>query len=129
MPGGTLGQHRGARARALLPMTDRSAVDRTIAAIWHMESAKIIATLARILRDVGAAEEIAQDALIVALEQWPATGIPENPAAWLMTIAKRRAIDAWRHARLAERKGALLAQEAQLQGDDAFELERASEED
>jgi RNA polymerase sigma factor (sigma-70 family) len=108
-------------------MTERSAIDRTIAAIWHMESAKIIATLARILRDVGTAEEIAQDALIIALEQWPKSGIPENPAAWLMTTAKRRAIDEWRHRRLSERKGALLAQEAQSSSEDTSELERADQ--
>lgn len=108
-------------------MTERSAIDRTIAAIWHMESAKIIATLARILRDVGAAEEIAQDALIIALEQWPTSGIPDNPAAWLMTTAKRRAIDEWRHRRLSERKGVLLAQEAQSASDDTSELEQAEQ--
>ncbi len=108
-------------------MTDRSAIDRTIAAIWHMESAKIIATLARILRDVGTAEEIAQDALIIALEQWPKSGIPENPAAWLMTTAKRRAIDEWRRRRVSERKGVLLAQEAQSSSDDTAELERADQ--
>jgi RNA polymerase sigma factor (sigma-70 family) len=108
-------------------MTERSLIDRTIAAIWHMESAKIIATLARILRDVGSAEEIAQDALIIALEQWPKSGIPENPAAWLMTTAKRRAIDEWRHRRLSERKGVLLAQEAQSNQDEGLELERVDE--
>jgi RNA polymerase sigma factor (sigma-70 family) len=108
-------------------MSERSAIDRTVAAIWHMESAKIIATLARILRDVGAAEEIAQDALIVALEQWPKSGIPDNPAAWLMTTAKRRAIDEWRRRRLSERKGLLLAQEAQSSLEDSRELERADQ--
>jgi RNA polymerase sigma factor (sigma-70 family) len=108
-------------------MTERSAIDRTLAAIWHMESAKIIATLARILRDVGAAEEIAQDALIVALEQWPTSGIPENPGAWLMTTAKRRAIDEWRRRRMSERKGVLLAQEAQSSGDATGELEAADQ--
>src|SRR5579872_783327 len=127
MPGGAVGHHRGARARALLPMTERSAVDHTIAAIWHMESAKIIAALARVLRDVGTAEEIAQDALIVALEQWPKSGIPENPAAWLMTTAKRRAIDEWRRRRLAERKGVLLTQEAQSNQDEGLELDRLDE--
>src|SRR5579862_9284366 len=108
-------------------MTERTDIDRTIAAIWHMESARIIATLARILRDVGAAEEIAQDALIVAIEQWPRSGIPDNPAAWLMTTAKRRAIDEWRRRRLAERKGVLLAQEAQSSSDDTGELESADQ--
>lgn len=108
-------------------MTERSAVDRTLAAVWHMESAKIIATLARILRDVGTAEEIAQDAMIIALEQWPSSGIPDNPAAWLMTTAKRRAIDQWRRRRLSERKGALLAQEAQSSSEDESAPERVDQ--
>src|SRR5690348_15111266 len=108
-------------------MTERNLIDRTIAAIWHMESAKIIAALARILRDVGTAEEIAQDALIIALEQWPQSGIPDNPAAWLMTTAKRRAIDEWRRKRLSERKGVLLAQEAESGHDESRELERVDQ--
>ena len=64
-----------------------------IEAVWRIESAKLIAGLARIVRDVGLAEELAQDALVEALEQWPTTGIPRNPGAWLMTTAKRRGID------------------------------------
>src|SRR6185312_1179763 len=66
---------------------------RSIEAIWRIESARIIAGLARMLRDVGLAEELAQDALVTALEQWPQTGVPDNPGAWLMTTAKHRAID------------------------------------
>lgn len=66
---------------------------RTLEAVWRMESAKIVATLARVLRDVGVAEDIAQDALVAAMEQWPDQGLPDKPAAWLMTTAKRRAID------------------------------------
>jgi RNA polymerase sigma factor (sigma-70 family) len=72
---------------------DTRAVHRTIEAVWRMESAKIVATLARVLRDVGIAEDIAQDALVAAMEQWPGQGLPDKPAAWLMTTAKRRAID------------------------------------
>ncbi|WP_040714291.1 RNA polymerase sigma factor [Paenibacillus curdlanolyticus] len=68
-------------------------VQRTIDAIWRIESAKLIAGLARMLRDLGAAEDLAQDVLVTALERWPETGIPDNPGAWLMTAAKRRAID------------------------------------
>jgi RNA polymerase sigma factor (sigma-70 family) len=68
-------------------------VHRTVEAVWRMESAKIVATLARVLRDVGVAEDIAQDALVAAMEQWPGQGLPDKPAAWLMTTAKRRAID------------------------------------
>ena len=94
----------------------RRAVHRTIEAVWHMDSAKIIAKLARMLRDVGRAEELAQDALVVALEQWPRSGIPENPAAWLMTTAKNRAIDQLRRLSLAERKSAVMTQDEDLLG-------------
>ena len=79
-----------------------SAID----AVWRIEQAKLIAGLARMVRDVALAEELAQDALVAALEQWPASGIPEKPGAWLMTTAKRRAIDRLRRHRLAERKQA-----------------------
>ena len=75
-----------------------------IDAVWRIESPKIIAGLTRIVRDVGVAEELAQDALVAALEQWPASGVPNNPGAWLMTIAKRRAIDFFRRNKRVERK-------------------------
>jgi RNA polymerase sigma factor (sigma-70 family) len=84
---------------------------RAIDAVWRMESARLIAGLARIVRDVGLAEELAQDALVAALEQWPAAGIPNNPGAWLMSAARHRAIDALRHKSLAERKHAQLGYE------------------
>ncbi|GAA5115269.1 hypothetical protein GCM10025762_29640 [Haloechinothrix salitolerans] len=77
---------------------------RTVDAVWRIESAKLIAALTRMMRDVGLAEELAQDALVAALEQWPSSGVPPNPGAWLMTIAKRRAIDHFRHLKMAERK-------------------------
>jgi RNA polymerase sigma factor (sigma-70 family) len=77
---------------------------QAIEAIWRIEQAKIIAALARITRDVGVAEELAQDALVTALKRWPERGIPDNPAAWLMTTAKNRALDERRRARLIERK-------------------------
>jgi len=80
------------------------AIDRTIAAVWHMDSARIIAGLTRLVRDVGVAEELAQDALVAALEQWPAGGVPDNPAAWLTTAAKHRAIDLIRRNALHERR-------------------------
>ena len=83
---------------------NRSAIERTIEAVWHMESAKIIAKLARMLRNVGLAEEIAQDTWLAALEQWTEAGIPDNPGAWLMTTAKNRAIDQLRRRQLQERK-------------------------
>src|SRR5216110_291851 len=78
-----------------------SATHDTIAAVWRIESAKVVAVVARMVRDVGRAEELAQDALVAALERWPADGIPANPAAWLMTTAKNRALDHIRHAKLA----------------------------
>jgi RNA polymerase sigma factor (sigma-70 family) len=75
-----------------------------IDAIWRIEQAKIIAGLARLTRDVGVAEELAQDALLAALENWPEHGVPDNPGAWLMATAKNRAFDRWRRARLIEKK-------------------------
>jgi RNA polymerase sigma factor (sigma-70 family) len=77
---------------------------RAIETVWKMESAKVIAGLTRIVRDVGMAEDLAQDALVSALEQWPASGIPRNPAAWLMAAAKHRAIDHFRRHKMLERK-------------------------
>ena len=77
---------------------------RAIDAVWRIEQAKLIAGLARMVRDVGLAEELAQDALVAALERWPQAGIPDNPGAWLMATAKHRAIDRLRRNRLAERK-------------------------
>ena len=81
-----------------------SATHRAIVAVWRIESAKLIAGLARIVRDVGLAEDLAQDALVVALEKWPESGVPDNPGAWLMAAAKRRAIDHLRRSSMLERK-------------------------
>jgi RNA polymerase sigma factor (sigma-70 family) len=83
---------------------EASETHRSIDAVWRIESARLIAGLARIVRDVGVAEEIAQDALVAALEQWPATGVPDNPGAWLMATAKNRAIDFVRRSQRLERK-------------------------
>ena len=83
----------------------------TIEAIWRIERAKIIAGLARMVRDVGRAEELAQDALLAALQRWPGQGIPDNPAAWLMTAAKNRALDELRRAKLIARKHEELGRE------------------
>ena len=88
---------------------------RAIDAIWRIESAKIIAGLARIVRDVGLAEELAQDALVTALEQWPESGVPDNPGAWLMATAKHRAIDFFRRKKLLERKHEELGRELDAQ--------------
>ena len=79
-------------------------IHRTIDAVWRIESARLIAGLARIVRDVGLAEELAQDALVAALEQWPESGVPQNPGAWLMATAKHRAIDLLRRNKRLERK-------------------------
>jgi RNA polymerase sigma-70 factor (ECF subfamily) len=84
---------------------------RAIDAVWRIESARLIAGLARIVRDIGAAEELAQDALVAALEQWPAQGIPDNPGAWLMATAKHRAIDLLRRRQRLERKREQLGHE------------------
>lgn len=92
-----------------------SAVHRTIEALWRIESAKLIGALARLLRDVGLAEELAQDALVAALEQWPASGIPDNPAAWLMASAKHRAIDRLRQHQLHARKHQQLGHELRVE--------------
>jgi len=89
-------------------------IHRSIDAIWRIESARLIAGLARVVHDVGAAEDLAQDALVAALEQWPHTGIPQNPGAWLMTVGKRRAIDSIRRNAMAERKQELLARDMEI---------------
>jgi len=88
---------------------------RAIDAVWRIESAKIIAGLTRIVRNVGLAEELAQDALVAALERWPESGIPENPGAWLMATAKHRAIDVLRRNQLLERKHRELGYELEAQ--------------
>jgi len=93
---------------------------RAIDAVWRMESAKIIAGLTRILRDVGMAEELAQDALVAALEQWPQSGVPDSPGAWLMAAAKNRAIDTWRRKKLLERKHQELGREMEAQQETAM---------
>src|SRR6266446_4209019 len=84
---------------------------RAIDAVWRIESPRLIAGLARIVRDVGVAEELAQDALVAALERWPEAGIPDNPGAWLMATAKHRAIDRFRRNKLLERKHQELGRE------------------
>ena len=90
---------------------------RVIEAVWKIESARLIAGLARIVRDVGLAEELAQDALVVALERWPESGIPDNPGAWLMATAKHRAIDLLRRNQLLDRKHAELGRELKTRQD------------
>ncbi len=91
---------------------------RAIDAVWRIESARLIAGLTRMVRDVGLAEELAQDALVVALEQWPQSGVPDNPGAWLMATAKHRAIDRLRRGKLLERKHEELAREIESERDE-----------
>ena len=92
-----------------------SDTQRTIDAVWKLESGRVIAGLTRLVRDVGLAEEFAQDALVAALEQWPASGVPDNPGAWLMAIAKRRAIDHLRRAERLDRKHEVIARDLETQ--------------
>jgi RNA polymerase sigma factor (sigma-70 family) len=91
-----------------------SPTQRTIDAVWRIESAKLIAGLTRIVRDVGLAEDLAQDALVAALQQWPESGVPDNPGAWLMATAKHRAIDMLRRQETLERKRHEIARELEV---------------
>src|SRR5215467_5581832 len=88
---------------------------RTIEAVWKVESTRLIAGIARVTHDIGIAEELAQDALVTALELWPEEGIPQNPAAWLMTAAKRRALDSLRRSRMLVQKHEEIARELEHQ--------------
>ncbi len=107
-----------------------SETHRTIEAVWRIESARIIAGVARIVRDVGLAEELAQDALVAALEQWPESGVPANPGAWLTAVAKNRAIDRVRRHALLERKHEELGRELDERQEAAVaEIEAAIDDD
>jgi RNA polymerase sigma-70 factor (ECF subfamily) len=90
-------------------------IHKTIEAVWKIESTRLTAGIARVTRDIGIAEELAQDALVAALERWPEEGIPEKPAAWLMTAAKRRAIDSLRRGRMLEQKHGEITRELEFQ--------------
>jgi RNA polymerase sigma factor (sigma-70 family) len=91
-------------------------VNRTIDAVWRIESARLIAGLARVVRDVGLAEDLAQEALVAALQRWPESGVPDNPGAWLMATAKHQAIDRLRRAEVHARKTQELAREVEIRG-------------
>jgi len=95
------------------PSAPHSVANSAIEAVWRIESAKIVAGLARMTRDVGLAEELAQEALLAALEKWPETGVPDNPGAWLMAAAKNRALDHFRHNKLIEAKHQEIGREAE----------------
>ena len=101
------------------------AIHRTLDVVWRMESPRLIAALTRIVRDVGLAEDLAQDALEAALRQWPESGVPDNPAAWLMGTAKHRAIDALRRQATLQRKAVQLGHDLALEEGMAAELETA----
>ncbi|SFD97813.1 RNA polymerase sigma factor, sigma-70 family [Paenibacillus catalpae] len=100
-----------------------SQTHRTIDTIWRMESPKLIAGLTRMVRDVGLAEDLAQDALVIALDRWPSSGIPDKPGAWLMTTAKRRALDLLRRNKLRDQKYVEIAREIDLYTED--DIDRA----
>ncbi|MBC9034222.1 RNA polymerase sigma factor [Sphingomonas sp. JC676] len=103
---------------------------RAIETVFRIEQARLIGGLARMVRDVDRAEELAQDALVIALAEWPATGIPRNPGAWLMAAAKRRAIDGLRRARMLDRKHAEIARDLEEERDTSVEdLEAAMDDD
>src|SRR5690606_3208046 len=104
-------------------------IHRSIEALWRIESPRLIATLARMLRDVGMAEEFAQDALVAALEKWTQTGLPDNPGAWLMATAKHRAIDHLRRYQMLERKHQQLAWSVESEQEEATSAIDASIED
>src|SRR5919204_1078991 len=92
---------------------------RTIDTVWRIESPRLIAGLIRMVRDVGLAEDLAQDALVAALERWPESGVPDNPGAWLMATAKHRAIDLLRRSKRLERKHEELGRELEAQQETA----------
>ena len=98
--------------------------------VWKMEAPRLIAGLARIVRDIGVAEDLAQDALVAALEQWPESGVPRNPGAWLMAAAKHRAIDRWRREKLLERQHPELGYDLEAQQEIAVsDLESSLDDD
>lgn len=107
-----------------------TSVQKTIEAVWRIEQAKIIAAIARMVRDVGLAEEFAQDALVTALAQWPEKGVPDKPAAWLMATGKRRAIDHLRRAKMLDRKHGEIGYEMEIeQAHGAPDIEAALDDD
>src|SRR5262245_39828945 len=96
-----------------------SETHRAIDAVWRIESAKLIASLTRLVGDVGLAEDLAQDALLAALERWPETGVPDKPGAWLMATAKHRAIDQLRRRTMLTQKHEILSHELERQQEQA----------
>ena len=101
--------------RATVTPAKPASTHAAIEAVWRIESARLIAGLTRVIGDVGQAEDLAQDALVAALEQWPRDGVPANPGAWLMATAKHRAIDQIRRAQTLRRKQELLETDARVE--------------
>ncbi len=114
-------------SRSVRSSSTKAEAHRAIEAIWRIESARLIAGLARVVGDIGTAEELAQDALVAALEQWPAEGVPQRPGAWLMGTAKHRAIDLIRRRRTLERKHEELGRDAE-RAQEGRDLEAAMDE-
>lgn len=110
-------------------VASRADTHRAIEAVWRIESPRLIAGLSRMLRDVGLAEDLAQDALVAALERWPTDGVPDNPGAWLMTTAKRRAIDRLRRDKLLRDKHALLLDTLEGESLSGSDPEQAADDD
>src|SRR5580700_8985904 len=113
-------------------MTDADihhAIHHTILAAWRIEQPRLITGLSRLLRDVTLAEEFTQDALLAALEHWPATGVPEKPGAWLMATAKRRALDHLRRARMLARKHGMIALDMEQEQQAMPDLDAALDDD
>lgn len=100
-----------------------NSVERSVAAVWRIESAKIVATLTRMVGDFGHAEDLAQEALVDALKQWPAEGVPRNPAAWLTAVAKRKAIDGWRRQERLDDRIAVIAHDLEREQADAADAD------
>ena len=102
---------------------------RAILAVWRIEQPRLITSLARLLRDVPLAEDLTQEALLVALEQWPTTGVPEKPGAWLMTTAKRRALDHLRRRRMLARKHEIVARDMEQEQQSMSDWDSALDDD
>src|SRR5947209_17027976 len=104
-------------------------IDRAIRAAWRIEQPRLITTLSRMLRDVPLAEELTQDALVAALEAWPATGVPERPGAWLMATARRRALDHLRRRSMLERTHAMVRRELEIEEQAMPDLDQGLDDD
>jgi len=117
------------RSAAMTAADPHRAVHRTILAVWRIEQPRLITSLARMLRDVPLAEELTQEALVAALEHWPATGVPEKPGAWLMATAKRRALDHLRRTRMLARKHQIVAWDIEQEQQAMPDLDAALDDD